>query len=423
MSELAHSNGQYSSVDSRGGPSRRLPAIPGPSYSNGASPIPHPDPYRHAEPPRSLQGHASQPSSSDPHAYPRRTVETTDEFGRRAPPESHQSHSRPTYQERPQVQTMPNRPMWSTVLDPAGEAPTKTNARNTFVTLEPNETMTMAFQPHGLLEAGMQDKQNRSAKQQEANARETGASLINVPTAPPPPQMGLVGAITAHQRDRDREGGVGAALTERERERRIAEERQRKYDELQRAQLDKAMTMGGGGEMQQGFNPMMLNPMMGWGMPMMYPMGGMPGMGWGGAMTPQQQQQQQYQMWAAQQAAMQAYQQAMMTFSQAGSQAGSDAGGNDANAGRQGASSPMPGWGMPMGSPMMTPMMMPGMGMGMGMMPNFGMGGSGFMQPPAPSVQPGRSPVEDASRFSLAHTPRDSPNNRSPDHHSKENQS
>lgn len=426
ISELSHVGNQYGS-ESRSGPSRRLPAIPnagtGPS---GQQPTPEPprnqdyrsahghgQDYRsahgHGQDYRSAHGHNSRPSSSDPHAHRRQPTEQLDEFGRRvaADPGPRQS----------QAQTLPNRPMWSTVLDPHGEAQKPTNAKDTFIQIEPNETMTMAFTPQGLLQAGMQDKQSRSAKQQEAHARETGASLINVPSAPPPPQMGLVGAITAHQRDREREGGVGAALTERERERRVAEERQRKYDELQRQQLDKAMTPGGGNmDMQQGFNPMMMHPMM-WGMPpMMYP-----NMGWGGGMTPQQQQQQQYQMWAAQQAAMQAYQQTMINLSQAGSQAPSEAGGTP-ETGMPRSASPMGGWGMgnmPMGSPMMSPMMMPGMmpnmGMMPGMMPGFGMGGvggSGFMQSP----QPPRSPMnDDAARISLAHSNQDSPQTRSLD--------
>jgi CCR4-NOT transcriptional complex subunit CAF120 len=409
ISELSHAGNQFGS-EGRPGPSRRLPAIPGPS---GRSSNQHsPDPPR-VQDYRSTHGHTSRPSSSDPHTYRRQQTEQFDEFGRRGPVES---GSRQTMMERPQAQTLPNRPMWSTVLDPHGEAQSKPGGRDTFVQIEPNETMTMAFTPQGLLQVGMQDKQSRSAKQQEAHARETGASLINVPNPPPPPQMGLVGAITAHQRDREREGGVGAALTERERERRVAEERQRKYDEIQRLQLDKAMTLGGGNmDMQQGYNPMMMHPMMwGMGMPMMYP-----GMGWGGPAVTPQQQQQQYQMWAAQQAAMQAYQQTMLNLSHAGSQAPSEAGGGTLDAGGAGmprGPSPMGGWGMggmppPMGSPMMSPMMMPGMGMMPGMMPGYGMGGSGFMQPPG---QAPRSPInDDVARFSLAHTPTDSPQARS----------
>jgi hypothetical protein len=68
------------------------------------------------------------------------------------------------------------------------------------------------------------------------------------------------------------EEGLGAALTEREREKRIAEEKQRGLDEQQRQQLD---------QMQQGmymmFNPMMTGGMGGMGE--MNPM--MIGKGWG----------------------------------------------------------------------------------------------------------------------------------------------
>jgi CCR4-NOT transcriptional complex subunit CAF120 len=180
--------------------------------------------------------------------------------------------------------------------------------------------MTKAFTPHGLLSAGLQDKEDRSAKRQEELARETGASLINVPNKPPPPQTGLLGAITAHERDRKREGGVGAALTEREREKRLAEDRQRKLDELQRQQLEQ-MQQGGSlyGQQLAGFNPMMnpMNPMMMGMNPMMPSYMGYPGMmpNFG---NPQH-------MFAAQQAA-QAYQQAMVSLSQAGSQIGGESG-------------------------------------------------------------------------------------------------
>jgi CCR4-NOT transcriptional complex subunit CAF120 len=184
--------------------------------------------------------------------------------------------------------------------------------------------MTKAFAPHGLLSAGLQDKEDRSAKKQEELARETGASLINVPNKPPPPQTGLLGAITAHERDRKREGGVGAALTEREREKRLAEERQRKLDDLQRQQLEH-MQQGGSlyGQQLAGYNPMMnpMNPMntMMMGMnPMMSSFMGYPGMVPAGFGNPQH-------MFAAQQAA-QAYQQAMYSLSQAGSQIGGDGG-------------------------------------------------------------------------------------------------
>lgn len=215
------------------------------------------------------------------------------------------------------------RHMWSQVLDPGhnpGAVP-DTNARGTFVQLDPPEqSMTKAFTPHGLLSAGLQDKEDRSAKRQEELARETGASLINVPNKPPPPQTGLLGAITAHERDRKREGGVGAALTEREREKRLAEDRQRKLDELQRQQLEH-MQQGGSlyGQQLAGYNPMMnpMNPMMMGMNPMIPGYMGYPGMmpNFG---NPQH-------MFAAQQAA-QAYQQAMYSLSQAGSQIGGDGG-------------------------------------------------------------------------------------------------
>ena len=272
--------------------------------------------------------------------------------------------------------------VWSTVLDP-NPRPRNTTGKDTFVQVEDSETMTKAFQPQGLLSAGLQDKEDRSAKRQEELARETGASLINVPNKPPPPQTGLLGAITAHERDRKREGGVGATLTEKERERRLAEERQRKLDELQRQQLDQMSQGGGQGAFdaygQQSFpgfapgfdprmsmNPMMLNPYMAGGFPMM-PFG-----------NPQQ-------LMAAQMAAQQAYQQAMMTFSQAGgSQMGenmSPVGAPPAGASPQMGSSPMQGGMMGMDPRMsmgMNPWMGGGMGMGMGMNP---MGGGMGMAP------------------------------------------
>lgn len=92
-----------------------------------------------------------------------------------------------------------------------------------FVELEePSVQLTKAFAPHGLLQAGMQDKEERSAKKQEELARETGSSLINVAAKPPPPQTGLIGAVAAHERDRKNAGGIGATLTDREREKRLA---------------------------------------------------------------------------------------------------------------------------------------------------------------------------------------------------------
>ena len=92
-----------------------------------------------------------------------------------------------------------------------------------FVDLEDGPAqLTKAFAPHGLLQAGMQDKEDRSAKRQEETARELGSSLINVPSKPPPPSAGLLGAVAQHEKARSGAGGIGAALTDREREKRLA---------------------------------------------------------------------------------------------------------------------------------------------------------------------------------------------------------
>lgn len=130
--------------------------------------------------------------------------------------------------------------------------------------------------PHGLLHAGILDKEERSARAMEYQARDSGGPLVNLPSKPPPPQTGLVGALTSHQREKERTGGVGRALTEQQRERKLAEQRQKQLDDLQKAQLQQqqhqmAMMGGYGG----GYNPMIgagFNPMMyGGGMGMMPP--------------------------------------------------------------------------------------------------------------------------------------------------------
>ncbi|KAG1816039.1 uncharacterized protein BJ212DRAFT_1504594, partial [Suillus subaureus] len=239
--------------------------------------------------------------------------------------------------------------IWTQVLNP-GRMPsshpqpeTPSHQQDPFIQLEPaSHSMTKAFTPHGLLSAGMQDKQDRSAKRQEELAQETSASLINVPNKPPPPQTGFLGAITAHEREHKCEGGISAALTECEHEKRMAEEWQCKIDDFQHNQLEmqgmyggsqqylnmmgnsmmaNPMMMGmnlmmtGGNPMMAGANPMMngTNPMMNSANPMM--MGGymghpgmMPGFG-----NPQ---------FFMQQAAQAAYQQAMMAYSSAGSHVG-----------------------------------------------------------------------------------------------------
>jgi CCR4-NOT transcriptional complex subunit CAF120 len=273
--------------------------------------------------------------------------------------------------------------IWSQALENKDAPKENGPQRETFVQIEPSHTMTKAFALHGLLSAGMQDRQERSAKRQEEVAKETGASLVNVPMKPLPPQTGLLGAVSAHQRERKREGGIGAALTERERDRRMAEERQRKLDDFQKQQLE--MVQNGsmyGSQFGPGFNPMMANPMMMGVNPMMGGWGYNPMMG-----NPQQ-------MFAAQQAAAQAYQQAMMTFGQnmGQSQAGGEglggmSGGmgmggsgmlNPMATGQQGLNPLMTGQFDPRMSMMGMPMMGMGMGMGMGPMNPMMTGQSGM---------------------------------------------
>ncbi|KAH7341572.1 hypothetical protein B0J17DRAFT_765613 [Rhizoctonia solani] len=315
-----------------GRPLRGLPALPGPT--NGT-----PDHFGQGRP--SYGPGSGPPSRAASQAY--------DGYN--------DSTQQPTPPPHAQVNPQPYRgayrqTIWSNALDPNNRS-ISPGQKDTFVQINPNETMTKAFTPQGLLQAGLQDKHDRSAKRQEELARESGGSLLNVPNKPPPPQTGLLGAVSAHERDRKRDGGFGAVLTEREREKRMAEDRQRKIDDMQRQQLENQQMYG-------GMNPMMLNPMMtGMGMNPMGMMGYNPMMG---GFDPQQQ----YQMWAAQQAAAEAYQRAMMTFSQAGSVA---PGQQEEGGVAPRVASPMPGqWGM-MGG--MNPMM--GMG-GMGMNPMMGMG-------------------------------------------------
>ena len=274
--------------------------------------------------------------------------------------------------------------IWSQALENKDPPKDSGPQRETFVQIEPSHTMTKAFALHGLLSAGLEDRQERSAKRQEEVAKETGASLVNVPTKPPPPQTGLLGAVSAHERERKREGGLGAALTERERDRRLAEERQRKLDDFQKQQLEMAQNGSMyGSQFGAGFNPMMANPMMAGMNPMMGGWGFNPMMG-----NPQ--------MLAAQQAAAQAYQQTMMTFahntgqSQVGGDGMGGMGGGMGGMGSPGMLSPMatghqglgpmmPGQFDPRMSMMGMPMMgMMGMGMGMGPMSPMMTGQSGM---------------------------------------------
>jgi len=172
-----------------------------------------------------------------------------------------------------------------------------------------------AVAPHGLLQAGIHQQQHKSAAQIEREAKETGGPLVALEHKQKDPSGGLVGAIASHERDRRREGGLGATLTERERERRNAEARQR--------EMDQQMMWGVGGQHQHqhqhhrqgsssspgGGNPFGMPQlgMPGFGAPQM------PGFATGFSMDPVQMQQQ-----MAMLAAQNAYLQAMASFNNPG---------------------------------------------------------------------------------------------------------
>ena len=108
--------------------------------------------------------------------------------------------------------------------------------RDTFLQIEPSHVTTKAFVAYGLLSASLQNHQEKSVEQQGVT-RETSPSLVSVPTKPPPLQTGHLDPITAHEGEGKREGGLGAVLTERERESWMAE-RRCQFDEPQKQQLE-----------------------------------------------------------------------------------------------------------------------------------------------------------------------------------------
>lgn len=331
----------------QGKPQRNLPRPPSPGRGYGDQ-----DDYYHQQGP----GGSGPSTHRQPPGHHPRSQYFDD---RRPSPQPHgHSHLRP--QSDFPAPGAARQTIWSQALENKDPPKETVSQRETFVQLEPSQTMTKAFAVHGLLSAGLQDRQERSAKRQEEVAKETGASLVNVPVKPPPPQTGLLGAVSAHERERQREGGIGAALTERERERRMAEERQRKLDEFQKQQLE--MVQNGSMYGSPGFNPMMANPMAMGMNPMMSGWGFNPMMG-----NPQ--------MLAAQQAAAQAYQQAMMNFAQnMGQNHGGDGLGGMGVMGGPGMLSPL-ATGQQGLNPMLTGQFDPRMSMmGMPMMGMMGMG-------------------------------------------------
>jgi hypothetical protein len=159
-------------------------------------------------------------------APPRSQYEQRPGQGRTPPPNQQQQQElqqrqqqQQRLQQQQQLATQNRQSVWNANF--AADHGMTENKTGKFVEMEdPATQLTKPFAPHGLLQAGLQDREDRSAKRQEELARETGTSLINVPSKPPPPQTGLLGAVAAHERERKNAGGIGATLTDRERERR-----------------------------------------------------------------------------------------------------------------------------------------------------------------------------------------------------------
>lgn len=99
---------------------------------------------------------------------------------------------------------------------------------------ENDPSLRPAFSQHGLLHRVMQERQEKSAKSTQEAAYRSGEPLLHVNHKAPPIQSGLLGAIASHERDRKRDGGMGAMLTVRAREQAM---RQRENDELQRQSM------------------------------------------------------------------------------------------------------------------------------------------------------------------------------------------
>jgi len=201
-------------LERSGSRARALPSIPQPQPPPRVNGGYTPDQERYDR---------QRPQSHSPHPQSREDRDRTS----MAPPRS-QYDQRPqgrtpppnAQQQQQQLQQSQNRQsVWNANF--AADHGMTENKTGKFVEMEdPAAQLTKPFAPHGLLQAGLQDREDRSAKRQEELARETGTSLINVPSKPPPPQTGLLGAVAAHERERKNAGGIGATLTDRERERR-----------------------------------------------------------------------------------------------------------------------------------------------------------------------------------------------------------
>lgn len=88
--------------------------------------------------------------------------------------------------------------------------------RQTFVRLDADDRdkASQAYGPHGLLGSASQERLDRSARTQGQEAKGAGSVLVNMPSKPPPPQAGLMGAI--HSYDRRAQPGPGSDRGKRE---------------------------------------------------------------------------------------------------------------------------------------------------------------------------------------------------------------
>jgi hypothetical protein len=187
-------------------------------YSDGVGP----------SPPRQVPGasdHSNPTSHSQPHHDGTSGALETSAF-----PECDDAHAVP--------KLLPPPPQEGRGPTSDMEADEYDTSRDALARIEPTHTMAIPFTAHGLLPASLQDRQERSAKRPEEETKEAGASLVSVPTKPLPPQTGLPGAVSGQEDGWKHEGDPGAVVTEREYERRLAEERQRGFSNFQKQQFE-----------------------------------------------------------------------------------------------------------------------------------------------------------------------------------------
>ncbi|TIA93239.1 hypothetical protein E3P77_01904 [Wallemia ichthyophaga] len=232
------------------------------------------------------------------------------------------------HQQQQQLQNQ-RQSMWTNHLEHPNNMDHSNNYEK-FINIEPEmeqKNPNNKFAPFGLLQAGMMNKQSKTAKAQEQYARDYGVGMVLPPAKVPEPQFGLLGQIAAHEKDRKRVGGLGALLTERDREKRGVESSQRKYNEAVNQQSPSStpynmppqqgppqMPMQMDPRMSMMMNtPMMMNNMM---MPPQSPQYYDPAMSMMAMNAMQQQQQQQQLMMQGMYQAQQAYNATLYQYQQ-----------------------------------------------------------------------------------------------------------